>query len=105
MLELCRRAKLTDVGAAPTRRLPAAQEGELPSGATGTEVTPPTSSAASATVLEDIIDPVDMDSGLTANDAAVHTSAEIMYNPSDRPPGEEVVEAIPRGRSRSPSRS
>ena len=76
MLELCRRANLTDVGAAPTRRLPAAQEGELPSGAAGTEVTPPTSSTASATVLEDIIDPVDMDSGLPANDAAVLTSAE-----------------------------
>ena len=28
-----------------------------------------------------------------------------MYNPFDRPPGEEVVEAIPRDRSRSPSRS
>ena len=104
-LELRRRDKLTDVGAAPTRRLPAAQEGELPSGAAGTEVTPPTSSAASATVLEDIIDTVDMDSGLTANDAEVLTSAEIMYNPFDRPPGEEVVEAIPRDRSRSPSRS
>ena len=104
VLELCRRAYLTDVGAAPTRRLPAAQEGELPSGAAGPEVTPPTSSAASATVLEDIIDTVDMDPGLTANDAEVLTSAEIMYNPFDRPPGEEVVEAIPRDRSRSPSR-
>ena len=31
--------------------------------------------------------------GLTANDAAVLTSAEIMYNPFDRPPGEEIVEA------------
>ena len=90
---------------APARRLPAAQEGELPSSAAGTEVTPPTSSAASATVLEDIIDPVDMDSGLTANEAAVLTCDEIMYNPFDRPPGEEVVEVIPRDRSRSPSRS
>ena len=70
VLELCRRANLTDVGAAPTRRLPAAQEGELPSGAAGTEATP---SAASATVLEDIIDTVDMDPGLTANDAEVLT--------------------------------
>ena len=60
VLELCRRANLTDVGAAPTRRLPAAQEGELPSGAAGTEVTPPTSSAAPATVLEDIIDAGDI---------------------------------------------
>ena len=77
----------------------------LPSSTAGTEVTPPTSSAASATVLEDIIDPVDMDSGLTANEAAVLTSDEIMYNPFDRPPGEEVVEVIPRDRSRSPSRS
>ena len=57
------RAKLTDVGAASTRRLPATQKGELPSGAAGTEATPSTSSAASATVLEDIIDPMDMDSG------------------------------------------
>ena len=104
MLELCRRANLTDVGAAPTRRLPAAPEGELPSGAAGTAVTPPTSSAASATVLEDIPD-VDMDPELTANDAEVLTSAAIMYNPFDRPPGEEVVEAIPRDRSRSHSRS
>ena len=86
-------------------RLIAAQEGVLPSSAAGTEVTPPPSSAASATVLEDIIDPVDMDSGLTANEAAVLTSDEIMYNPFDRPPGEEVVEVIPRDRSRSPSRS
>ena len=101
----CAAEQITDVGAAPTRRLPAAQEGVLPSGAAGTEVTPLTSSAASATVLEDIIDAVDMDSGLTANDAEVLTSAEIMYNPFDRPPGEEVVEAIPRDRSRSHSRS
>ena len=63
MLELCRRANLTGVGAAPTRRLPAAQEGGLPSSAAGTEVTPRPSSAESATVLEDNIDPVDMDSG------------------------------------------
>ena len=97
MLELCRRANLTGVGAASTRRLPAAQEGVLPSSAAGTEVTPP--------LLEDNIDPVDMDSGLTANEAAVLTSDEIMYNPFDRPPGEEVVEVIPRDRSRSPSRS
>ena len=69
------------------------------SGAAGTEVTPPTSSAASAAVLEDITDAVEMDPGLTANDA------EIMYNPFDRPSGEEVVEAIPRDRSRSHSRS
>ena len=44
-------------------------------------MTLPTSSAASATVLEDIIDTVDMDSRLTANDAEVLTSAEIIYNP------------------------
>ena len=41
-------------------------------------------------MLDDIIDPVDMDSGLTANEAAVLTSDKIMYNPFDRPPGEEV---------------
>ena len=57
-------------------------------------MTPPTSSAASATLLEDIIDPLDMDSGLTANEAAVLTSDEIMYNPFDRPPGEEVPVAL-----------
>ena len=101
MLELCRRADLTGVGAAPTRCLPAAQKGEPPSNAAGPEVTPPTSSAASATLLEDIIDPVDMDSGLTANEAAVLTGDEIMYNPFDRPSGEEVVEVIPRDRSRA----
>ena len=79
--------------------------GGASSSAAGTEATPPPSSAESATVLEDNIDPVDMDSGLTANEAAVLTSDEIMYNPFDRPPGEEVVEVIPRDRSRSPSRS
>ena len=105
VLELCRRADLTGVGAAPTRRRPAAQKGEPPSSAAGLEVTPPTSSTSPATLLEDIITPVDMDSGLTANEAAVLTSDEIMYNPFDRPPGEEVVEVIPRDRSRSPSRS
>ena len=56
-------------------------------------------------MLEDNIDPVDMDSGLTANEAAALTSDEIMYNPFDWPPGKEVVEVIPRDRSRSPSRS
>ena len=105
VLELCRRANLTDVGAAPTRRLPVAQEWGLPSGAAGTEATPPTSSAASAAALEDITDAVEMDPVLIANDAEVPTSAEIMYNPFDRPSGEEVVEAIPRDRSRSHSRS
>ena len=44
-------------------------------------MTPPRSSAASATVLEDNSDPVDMDSGLTANEASVFNSDEIMYNP------------------------
>ena len=105
MLELCRRANLTGFGGASTRRLPAAQEGVHPSSAAGTEVTPPPSSAASATVLEDNSDPVDMDSGLTSNEASVINSDGIMYNPFDRPPGEEVVEVIPRDRSRSPSRS
>ena len=68
-------------------------------------MTPPTSSTSPATLLEDLINPVDMDSGLTANEAAELTSDEILYNPFDRPPGEEVVEVIPRDRSRSPSRS
>ena len=105
VLELCRRADLTGVGAAPTRRLPSAQKGEPPTSAAGLEVPPPTSSTSSASLLDDSINPVDTDSGLTANEAAVITSDEIMYNPFDRPPGEEVVEVIPRDRSRSPSRS
>ena len=105
VLELCRRAKLTDGGTAPTRHLPVAQEWGLPSGAAGAEATPPTSSAASAAALEDITDVVEMDPVLVANDAEVLTSAEIMYNPFDRPSDEEVVEAIPRDRSRSHSRS
>ena len=105
VLELCRRANLTDGETAPTRRLPVAQEWGLPSGAAGAEATPPTSSAASAAVLEDITDAVEMDPVLIANDAEVLTSAEIMYNPFDRPSDEEVVEAIPRDRSRSHSRS
>ena len=86
-------------------RLPVAQEWKLPSGAAGAVATPPTSSAASAAMLEDITDAVEMDSVLVANDAKVLTSAEIMYNPFDRPSDEEVVEAIPRDRSRSHSRS
>ena len=52
-----------------------------------------------------ILNPADTDSALTGNEAAEITSDEIMYNPFDRPPGEEVVEVIPRDRSRSPSRS
>ena len=79
--------------------LPAAQKGEPPTSAAGLEVPPPTSSTS------DSLNPVDTDSGLTGNEAAVITSDEIMYNPFDRPPGEEVVEVIPRDRSRSPSRS
>ena len=105
MLELCRRANLTGVGGASTRRLPAAQGGVHPSSAAETEVTPPPSSAASAAVPEDNSDPIDMDSELTYNEASVINSEGIMYNPFDRPPGEEVVEVIPRDRSRSPSRS
>ena len=105
MLELCRRANLTGVGGVATRRLPASQGGVHPTSAAETEVTPPPSSAASATVPEDNSDPVDMDSELTYNEASVINSDGIMYNPFDRPPGEEVVEVIPRDRSRSPSRS
>ena len=47
-------------------------------------MTPPTSSAASAAVLEEITDAVEMDSILVANDAEVLTSAEVMYNPFER---------------------
>ena len=50
-------------------------------------------------------DPVDLDSVLTENEASVINSDGIVYDPFDRPPGEEVVEVIPRDRSRSPSRS
>ena len=82
VLELCRRADLTSVEAASTRRLPATPKGEPPSSTAGLEVTPPTSSTSSATLLEDIINPADMDPGLTANEAAMLTSDEIMYNPS-----------------------
>ena len=53
VLELCRRADLTGVGAAPTRCLPAAQKRELPTSAAGLEV-PPTASSTSvhATLLK-----------------------------------------------------
>ena len=105
VLELCRRAKLTDGGTAPTRHQPAAQDWALPSGAASAEATPPTSSAASAAVLEEITDAVEVDPILVASDAEVLTGAESMYNPFDRPSDEEVVEAIPRDRSRSHSRS
>ena len=105
MLELCRRANLTDFGGAATWRLPACQGGVHPSSAAETEVTPPPSSAASAAEPEDNSEPVDMDSELTYNEASLINSDGIMYNPFDRPPGEEVVEVIPRDLSRSPSRS
>ena len=81
------------------------RKGNPPTSAAGLEVPPPTSSTSSASLLDDSINPVDTDSRLTGNEAAVITSDEIMYNPFDRPPGEEVVEVIPRDRSRSPSRS
>ena len=81
------------------------REGHRPSSEAEPEVTPPPSSAASATVPEDNSDPVDMDSVLTYNEASVINSDGIVYDPLDRPPGEEVVEVIPRDRSRSPSRS
>ena len=80
-------------------------EREPPTSAAGLEVPPPASSTSSASLLDDSINPVDTDSGLTANEAAVITSDEIIYNPFDRAPGEEVVKVIPRDRSRSPSRS
>ena len=101
MLELCRRANLTGFGGAATRRLAASQGGAHPSSEAEPEVTPPPSSAASATNS----DPVDMDSVPTYNEASVINSDGIVYDPFDRPPGEEVVEVIPRDRSRSPSRS
>ena len=89
----------------PTRCLPAAQKGEPPTSAAGLEVPLTASSTSSASLLDDSLNPVDTDSVLTGNEAAVITSDEIMYNPFDRPPGEEVVEVIPRDSSRSPSRS
>ena len=105
VLELCRRAKLTDGGTAPTGQRPAAQGWRFPSRAASTEVTPPTSSATSAAVLEEITDAVEVDPTIVASDAEVFTGGESMYNPFDRPSDEEVVEAIPRDRSRSHSRS
>ena len=105
MLELCRRANLTGFGGAATRRLPASQGGAHPSSEADPEVTPPPSSAASATVPENNSDPVDLDFVPTYNEASVINSDGIVYDPFDRPPGEEVVEVIPRDRSRSPSRS
>ena len=77
------------------------REGHIPP----VKLTPPPSSAASATVPENNSDPVDLDSVPTYNEASVINSDGIVYDPFDRPPGEEVVEVIPRDRSRSPSRS
>ena len=105
VLELCRRSNLTGFGGAATRRLAASQGGAHPSSKAEPEVTPPPSSAASATVPENESDPVDLDSVLTYNEASVINSDGIVYDPFDRPPGEEVAEVIPRDRSRSPSRS
>ena len=56
-------------------------------------------------VPENNSDPVDLDSVPTYNEASVINSDGIVYDPFDRPPGEEVVEVIPRARPRSPSRS
>ena len=105
MLELCRRSNLTGFGGAATRRLTASQGGAHLSSKAEPEVTPPPSSAASATVPENESDPVDLDSVLTNNEASVINSDGTVYDPFDRPPGEEVVEVIPRDRSRSPGRS
>ena len=47
-------------------------------------------------------DPVDLNPVPTYNEASVINSDGIVYDPFDGPPGEEVVEVIPR--ARSPSR-
>ena len=91
-------------GGAATRRLPASQGGAHPFNEAEPEVTPPPSSAESVMVPDNNGDPVDLNPVPTYNEASVINSDGIVYDPFDRPPGEEVVEAIPRARSRSPSR-
>ena len=105
VLELCRRAKLTDGGTASSGRRPASQGWGFPSRAARAEATPPTPSETSAAVPEEITDAVEVDPTTLASDAELLTGVEPMYNPFDRPSDEEVVEAIPRNRSRSHSRS
>ena len=68
------------------------------------EGTPPPSSAESVIVPDNNGDSVDLNPVPTFNEASVINSDGIVYDPFDRPPGEEVVEVIPRARSRSPSR-
>ena len=104
MLELCRRTNLSGFGGAATRRLPASQGGAHPFNEAEPEVTPPPSSAEYVMVPDNNGDPVDLNPVPTYNEASVINSDGIVYDPFDRPPGEEVVEVIPRARSRSPSR-
>ena len=103
MLELCRRTNLSGFGGAATRRLPASQGGAHPFNEAEPEVTPPPSSAESVMVPDNNGDPVDLDPVPTHNEASVINSG-IVYDPFDRPQGEEVVEVIPRAPSCSPSR-
>ena len=58
-----------------------------------------------AAVPDEITNAVDLDPTALASDAEVLSGGEPMYNPFDRPSDEEVVEAIPRDRSSSHSRS
>ena len=104
VLELCRRTNLSGFGGAATRRLPASQGGAHPFNEAEPEVTPPPSSAEYVMVPDNNGDPVDLNPVPTYNEASVINSDGIVYDPFDRPPGEEVVEVIPRARSRSPSR-
>ena len=83
---LCCAGTVPQVLGVPPRGACLLQGGVHPSSAAETEVTPPPSSAASATVPEDNSDPVDMDSELTYNEASVINSDGIMYSPFDRPP-------------------
>ena len=52
-----------------------------------------------------LLHPVDLDSVPTHNEALVINGDGTVHDPFDRPPGEEVVEVIPRAQSRSPSLS
>ena len=89
VLELCRRTNLSGFGGAATRRLPASQGGAHPFNEAEPEVTPPPSSAEYAMVPDYNGDPVDLNPVPTYNEASVINSDGIVYDPFDRPPGEE----------------
>ena len=81
ILELCRRARLTDGETVPTGRLPASEGGGFPYRAAREEAIPPTPSETSAAVPEEITNALDADLTALESDTDVLSGFEPMYNP------------------------